>query len=172
MDSVQSSLEGLVMIDPSFWTAKRVLITGHTGFKGSWLLLWLQQLGAHVWTYALEPEEGPNLFNELVQLRPPGQSWFHQTGDLSDISSLKDLVRSVQPQIVFHLAAQPLVRRSYVEPLTTWSTNLMGSLNLLEALKELPHTCSIVMVTTDKVYENCEWPYGYRELDRLGGHDP
>lgn len=156
----------------SFWHGRRVLLTGHTGFKGSWLLLWLQQLGARVWTFALEPEQKSNLFCHLVQDRPPGESWFHQIGDLSDLQALKILVNESQPEVVFHLAAQPLVRRSYEDPINTWSTNVMGSLHLLEALRRLPHPCAVVMITTDKVYENKDWFYGYREPDRLGGHDP
>ncbi|MDA7677488.1 CDP-glucose 4,6-dehydratase [bacterium] len=160
------------MPDTSFWIGRRVLLTGHTGFKGSWLLLWLQQLGAQVWTYALEPPSGPNLFRELVAGFPPGESWHHQIGDLSDLDSLKSLVCRAQPDIVLHLAAQPLVRMSYADPVGTWSTNVIGSLHLLEALKQINHVCAVVMVTTDKVYENLEWSYGYREVDRLGGYDP
>jgi len=159
------------MIDPAFWADRRVLLTGHTGFKGSWLLLWLQQLGAQVWTYALEPEPEPNLFRQLAQARPAGESWQHQIGDLGDLEALKALVLRAQPELVLHLAAQPLVRRSYDDPLGTWATNVVGSLHLLEALKPQAHPCAVVMVTTDKVYENREWAYGYREPDRLGGHD-
>ena len=162
------------MLDSAFWSGRRVLLTGHTGFKGSWLLLWLQQLGAQVWTYALEPEPEPepNLFRQLAQASPPGETWHHQIGDLADRAALVELVERVKPQVVLHLAAQPLVRRSYEDPLGTWATNVMGSLHLLEALKLLNQHCAVVMVTTDKVYENQEWPYGYRESDRLGGHDP
>ena len=160
------------MPDPSFWSGRRVLLTGHTGFKGSWLLLWLQQLGAQVWTYSLDPSSEPNLFNQLAHACPPGQSWHHQIGDLSDFESLKLLVSHAQPEVVIHLAAQPLVRMSYLDPVGTWSTNLIGSLHLLEALRQIQHVCAVVMITTDKVYENLEWTYGYREVDRLGGHDP
>lgn len=160
------------MLDPEFWIGRRVLLTGHTGFKGSWLLLWMQELGAQVWTFGLEPEPLPNLFRELAQARPPGSSWHHQIGDLADLDALKTLVGNAQPEVVMHLAAQPLVRRSYEDPLGTWATNVMGSLHLLDALRPLAHSCAVVMVTTDKVYENREWAYGYRELDRLGGHDP
>lgn len=160
------------MVDPTFWSAKRVLLTGHTGFKGSWLLLWLQELGARVWTFALEPEPAPNLFRDLAKSCPPGEGWHHEIGDLADLSALKDLVEQAQPEVVLHLAAQPLVRRSYEDPLGTWTTNVIGSLHLLEVLRSLNHPCAVVMVTTDKVYENREWTYGYREADRLGGHDP
>jgi len=168
----KGSLESVVSVDPLFWLGRRVLLTGHTGFKGSWLLLWLQELGAEVWTYALEPELEPNLFRQLAEVRPAGMAWHHQIGDLADLHALKGLVNRAQPEVVLHLAAQPLVRRSYEDPLGTWATNVMGSLHVLEALKPLAHPCAVVMVTTDKVYENREWPYGYREPDRLGGHDP
>jgi len=164
------------MVNSSFWEGRRVLLTGHTGFKGSWLLLWLQHLGAEVWGFALEPDPSPNLFRELVVSRPPvegfGGGWHHHQGDLADAAALHELVQSSQPEVVLHLAAQPLVRRSYVDPLGTWATNVMGSLNLLEALKPLQQACAVVMVTTDKVYENREWIHGYRENDPLGGHDP
>ena len=166
------TLEGLVMLDRTFWAGRRVLLTGHTGFKGSWLLLWLQQLGAQVWGYALEPETSPNLFSDLIEEPLIDSGFTHQIGDLADAGALAELVQRCQPEVVMHLAAQPLVRLSYQNPLATWSTNLIGSLHLLEALKPLKHTCAVVMVTTDKVYENREWTYGYRESDRLGGHDP
>ncbi len=156
----------------SYWRGKRVLLTGHTGFKGSWLLLWLQQLGAQCWGYALEPEQAPNLFCDLGQQLTPGEHYYHCSGDLADRHRLADYVLQCQPEVVLHLAAQPLVRRSYADPLGTWAINVQGSLHLLEALKPLQHSCSVVMVTTDKVYQNREWGYGYREPDRLGGHDP
>ena len=165
-------MESMVIVNPNFWRGKRVLLTGHTGFKGSWMLLWLQQLGAQIWTFALDPEQETSLFHAMEQAFPPGNSWFHQIGDLADFEALKLVVQKAQPEVVFHLAAQPLVRRSYEDPLRTWATNVMGSLHLLEALRTLEHHCAVVMVTTDKVYENREWPYGYRETDRLGGHDP
>jgi CDP-glucose 4,6-dehydratase len=161
------------MLDPSFWRGRRVLLTGHTGFKGAWLLLWLQELGAQVWCYALEAEPAPNLFRQLAAERPTqAHAWHHQEGNLADLAELRALVELCQPEVVLHLAAQPLVRRSYADPLGTWATNVQGSLHLLEALKPLQHPCAVVMVTTDKVYQNREWPYGYREPDRLGGHDP
>ena len=160
------------MLDYSFWRGRRVLLTGHTGFKGAWLLLWLQQLGAQVWTFALEPESQPNLFRELALALPRGGEWEHRIGDLADFDALEALVQEAMPEVVLHLAAQPLVRRSYEDPLGTWTTNVIGSLHLLEALRQLDHQCAVVMVTTDKVYENREWAYGYREPDRLGGHDP
>jgi CDP-glucose 4,6-dehydratase len=157
-----------------FWAGRRVLLTGHTGFKGSWLLLWLREAGAQVWGLALPPEPEPNLFSQLFASRSSGElhGLHHHEVDLRDLAEVKAVLVNCQPEVVLHLAAQPLVRRSYVDPLGTWATNVQGSLNLLEALKPLEHACAVVMVTTDKVYENREWPYGYRESDRLGGHDP
>lgn len=172
MERGQGPLESVVIADPNFWRGRRVLLTGHTGFKGAWLLLWLQELGADVWGYALAPEPGPNLFGELAAIRPAGVQWHHHVGDLAEAGRLAALVQECQPEVVLHLAAQPLVRRSYADPVGTWSTNVIGSLHLLEALKPLQHPCAVVMVTTDKVYENREWEHGYRETDRLGGHDP
>lgn len=157
--------------NPSFWFGRRVLLTGHTGFKGSWLSLWLLSLGAEVWGYALAPEGHLSLFDELALPQAQGKL-HHYLGDLCDLQSLQKVVQKSQPEVVLHLAAQPLVRRSYRDPLGTWSTNVQGSLHLLEALKSLQQHCAVVMVTTDKVYANREWDYGYREEDRLGGHDP
>ena len=156
------------MLDTHFWVDKRVLVTGHTGFKGSWISLWLSQLGAEVNGVALVPNH-PSLFE---QLDLPCFINRHHLLNIGDVNGLAEIVSSCQPQIVIHLAAQPLVRQSYRDPLGTWATNVQGSLNLLEALKPLNHHCSVVMVTTDKVYANREWYYGYREDDRLGGHDP
>ena len=140
------------------------------------LTLWLLSLGAEVWGYALAPEPGRALFIDLGLDQVTGNSdWGHLRhflGDLCDLEALRRCVQEAQPEVVFHLAAQPLVRRSYHDPLATWATNVQGSLNLLEALKPLEHPCSVVMVTTDKVYANQEWDYGYPETDRLGSHDP
>ncbi len=160
------------MLNPAFWAGRRVLLTGHTGFKGSWLLLWLHHLRAQVWGYALEPEGDQNLFSELFTGISPTPAIHHRVGDLADAKALAELVQRCQPEVVLHLAAQPLVRRSYHDPLGTWATNVNGSLHLLQALRPLQHACAVVMVTTDKVYANREWAYGYREPDRLGGHDP
>ena len=168
------------MVDRNFWLGRRVLITGHTGFKGSWLALWLLSLGAKVWGYALAPEMGRSLFSSLALDEGRGTAngnahprKLHQyINDLCDLESFKHVVEEAQPEVVLHLAAQPLVRRSYRDPLGTWATNLQGSLHILESLKYLACHCAVVMVTTDKVYENREWDYGYREEDRLGGHDP
>jgi CDP-glucose 4,6-dehydratase len=169
-------VEAVVMLEASFWRGRRVLLTGHTGFKGSWLSLWLLSLGAEVWGYALAPEPGRALFTELAFDQAIGDDdrghLNHRLGDVCDQQLLRRYVEEVQPDVVLHLAAQSLVRRSYCDPLGTWATNVQGSLNLLEALKPLQHSCAVVMVTTDKVYANQEWDFGYRENDRLGGHDP
>lgn len=157
------------MLNPQFWTGRRVLLTGHTGFKGSWLSLWLSQLGAQVYGVALSPDTRPALFE---QLELASSLAGHHLLDIGDAAALAAIAAACQPQVVLHLAAQPLVRRSYRDPLGTWATNVQGSLHLLEALKPLQHPCAVVMVTTDKVYANREWDYGYREEDRLGGHDP
>ena len=151
------------------WKNRRVLLTGHTGFKGSWLSLWLSELGAKVTGVGLEPNTAQNLFSQLkIQERMVA----HHIADIRKTWVLCEIVQACQPEVVIHLAAQPLVRRSYKEPLETWATNVQGSLHLLEALKPLKKSCAVVMVTTDKVYANREWDYGYRENDRLGGHDP
>lgn len=164
------------MINTSFWKGRRVLVTGHTGFKGSWLCLWLRSQGARVWGYSLPSDSSNILFNDLDLGGISSKSFsgtLHSTyGNILDLDSLSRTVAQAQPEIVFHLAAQSLVRLSYREPLLTWSTNVQGSLQLLEALRSLDHICSVVMVTTDKVYLNKEWPYGYRESDELGGFDP
>ncbi len=152
----------------AFWSGKRVLVTGHTGFKGAWLSLWLRELGADVYGFALEPEGDPNLFSQLA-LR---SAIDHFVGDVRDAAAVDARVAAVQPDAVFHLAAQSLVRRSYAEPLLTWQTNVMGTAHLLNALRQLMKPCAAVIVTTDKVYDNQESGYAYRETDRLGGHDP
>jgi CDP-glucose 4,6-dehydratase len=158
-----------VIPNSSFWVSRRVLVTGHTGFKGSWLSLWLLRHGAEVWGYSLDPESSRSLFTGLGL--DQGQL-HHRVGDLRDMEAFQQVVEEAQPEVVLHLAAQPLVRRSYRDPLRTWATNVQGSLHVLQALKPLQHHCAVVMVTTDKVYANREWDYGYREEDRLGGHDP
>ena len=171
MGKRRGAVEAVVNAAPAadFWRGRRVLLTGHTGFKGSWLALWLLELGAEVWGVGLEPDTTPNLFGQL-QLAERLQR--HQIGDIRDAQVLAHLSAACQPEVVLHLAAQPLVRRSYRDPLGTWATNVQGSLHLLEALRPLAHPCAVVMVTTDKVYENREWPFGYRESDRLGGRRP
>ena len=164
-------MESLVMQpDAGFWEGKRVLLTGHTGFKGAWLALWLQQLGAQVTGLALAPTSQPNLF-DLLSL---GLVNKHELCDLRDAEAVAALVRSSQPQIVLHLAAQALVRESYRTPLATLAINIMGTAHVLDALRDLPGVRVAVMVTTDKVYRNLEhpYPYPYRETDALGGYDP
>ena len=152
-----------------FYAGKRVFVTGHTGFKGGWLALWLNRLGAIVHGYALDPPTEPNLFESA------GVSAALATdarGDLADLTRLKVALGDAEPEIIFHLAAQPLVRASYRDPLGTLATNVMGTAHLLEAVRDLNSVRAVVLITTDKVYENSEWPYPYREIDRLGGHDP
>lgn len=161
----QGAVEGMVT---GFWRDRRVLITGHTGFKGGWLALWLQRLGADVTGIALPPTTTPSLF-KLAHVAEVMNSHYC---DIRDAKALSALVSAVQPEIVFHLAAQPLVRASYREPLVTFTSNVMGTANLMDALRGLSSVRVAVMVTTDKVYRNNEWPYPYREDDALGGHDP
>jgi len=152
----------------SFWQGKRVLLTGHTGFKGGWLALWLQRLGAHVTGIALPPQTQPNLF-EAARVAQGMTSHFC---DIRNAQQLAALVQSAAPEIVFHLAAQPLVRASYRDPLHTFASNVMGTAHLLDGLRNLPSVHVAVMVTTDKVYLNRDQLYPYREDDTLGGHDP
>jgi CDP-glucose 4,6-dehydratase len=148
------------------YRARKVLITGHTGFKGSWLALWLHELGANVTGLALNPETDPNHWS-LLNL-----PIVDERCDIRNSSEVERVMAAVQPEIVFHLAAQPLVRRSYRSPLDTWSTNVMGTANVLEAVRSQSSVRAVVVVTTDKCYENHECGLGYRETDRLGGHDP
>lgn len=164
----------MTVLNSHYWSGRRVLLTGHTGFKGSWLALWLLELGAEVYGLAMAPEfvESPAqpLFTALGLAERLGSR--HRTGDIRDPQAIAASVADARPEVVLHLAAQPLVRRSYSDPLGTWSTNVQGSLQLLEALRPLQNPCCVVLVTTDKVYSNREWDWGYREADRLGGHDP
>lgn len=155
-------------LSPAFWQGKRVLLTGHTGFKGSWLALWLQSLGAEVTGFALDPSTEPSLF-ELARV---AEGLNDQRGDLRDLGALLELIAETRPEIVLHLAAQPLVREGYRDPLGTYSSNVMGTLNLLEAIRQVGGVRACVLVTTDKVYANQEWLWPYRENEALGGHDP
>jgi len=150
------------------YAGKRVLVTGHTGFKGSWLCEWLLGLGAEVTGYSLQPPTQPALFEQLGlagRLR-------HIVGDIRDLPGLSRALTEARPDFVFHLAAQTIVRDSYVKPVETFMVNLMGTVHFLETLRSVSHPCAAVFVTTDKCYENREWVYGYRENDPLGGHDP
>ncbi|MCY1274696.1 CDP-glucose 4,6-dehydratase [compost metagenome] len=157
-----------VALTPAFWRGKRVLLTGHTGFKGGWLALWLQSWGAQVSGFALVPSTAPNLF-ELAQV---GEGIDSRIGDLRDLPALQRVLAEVRPEIVLHLAAQPLVREGYRDPLGTYASNVMGTLHVLEAIRQAPGVRACVVVTTDKVYANQEWPWPYRESEALGGHDP
>ena len=155
--------------DPSFWKGRSVLVTGHTGFKGGWLALWLSSMGAKVHGYALSPPTSPSFF-ESTRLKDGLES--STLGDIRDLSFLLKSMTPAKPSVVFHLAAQRLVRDSYLSPVETFSTNLMGTINLLEAARSSGEVQAIVNVTTDKCYENKEWLWPYRETDNLGGHDP
>lgn len=155
-------------MNPAFWNGKKVFLTGHTGFKGSWLSLWLQQLGADVTGYALPPPTSPSLFD----VARVAQSMNSIIGDIRDGTMLKNAMRQAAPEIVIHMAAQPLVRRSYVDPVETYSTNVMGTVHLLEAVRQTSSVRAVVNVTTDKCYENKEWVWGYRESEPMGGFDP
>ncbi len=156
-------------MNPDFWAGKRVFLTGHTGFKGGWLSLWLQSLGAEVHGYALSPPTEPNLFT----VAKISQSMAGSTiADIRDASALTKAMKMAQPDIVIHLAAQPLVRYSYVEPTETYATNVMGTVNLFEAIRKSPTVKAALNITTDKCYENREWLKPYREDEALGGYDP
>ncbi len=156
--------------DPSFWRQRRVLVTGHTGFKGSWLTLWLQALGAQVHGLALAPPTTPSLHDVAgLGARAPDDE---AACDVRDAEAVHARVAQVRPEIVLHLAAQPLVRLSYTEPLATYATNVMGTAHVLDAVRRVGGVRAVVSVTTDKCYENREWLWGYREDEALGGHDP
>ncbi len=162
-----SPMEGMVA-NMEFWKGKRVLITGHTGFKGSWLSFWLRNLGAEVIGYALEPPTETNLFN-ILKLE---DSIISIKGDIRDGENIKQIVAKYKPEIIFHLAAQPLVRKSYNNPLETLGVNILGTAAVLDAIRGFEHVKVFINVTSDKCYENKEWLWGYREEDALGGDDP
>jgi len=155
-------------MNAEFWCGKRVLLTGHTGFKGSWLSLWLQSMDAQVVGYALAPPTEPSLF----EVAGVGAGMTSVIGDIRDLEHLRAVFAEHKPEIVIHMAAQPLVRYSYAEPVETYSTNVMGTVNLLEAVRGTPGVKAVVNVTTDKCYENREWAWGYRENEAMGGYDP
>lgn len=150
------------------FAGKKIFITGHTGFKGTWLTFILTEIGAQVTGYAFNPESGPSHFNMLGLEKKIK----HIEGDIRDAASLNNALQEFQPEYVFHLAAQPLVKKSYDDPVNTFSTNIMGSVNLLESVRNCQSVRSLVYITSDKCYENLEWIWGYRENDRVGGHDP
>jgi CDP-glucose 4,6-dehydratase len=155
-------------MNPSFWKGRNVFITGHTGFKGGWLSLWLQRLSANVVGYSLQAPTVPSLY-ETAGVK---SGMVTIAGDVRDYARLRESLEKHRPEIIFHMAAQSVVRLSYEDPIDTYSTNVMGTVNLLEAVRRLPGKAAIVNVTSDKTYENNEWVWGYRETDRLGGHDP
>lgn len=153
---------------PDFWHGKRVFLTGHTGFKGSWLSLWLQSLGAEVTGYALQPPTQPNLF----EIASTAKNMNSIIADIRDLQTLQLALQKAQSEIVIHMAAQALVRKSYIEPVDTYAINVMGTVHLLESVRHTPSVKAVVVVTTDKCYENKEWSWGYRENEPMGGHDP
>lgn len=161
------SRDGL-FIDADFWRGKRVFVTGHTGFKGAWLTLWLHSMGAKVFGYALPPATEPSLYT-LVGLDEVVTS---TGGDIRELEALEQAMQDASPDVVFHLAAQAIVRESYISPVDTYATNLMGTVHLLEAVRHCPTVRAAVLITTDKCYENREWVWGYRESDPMGGFDP
>lgn len=156
------------VIDPKFWRGKRVFLTGHTGFKGSWLSLWLQSMGVELYGYALNPPTNPALFNEAHV----AQGMTSVIGDVRNYGSLFEALKQSRAEIVIHMAAQPLVRLSYDQPVETYATNVMGTVHLLEAIRQVGGVRAVVNVTTDKCYENKEWVWGYREDEPMGGYDP
>jgi len=155
-------------IDRAFWAGRRVFLTGHTGFKGSWLSLWLQAMGAEVKGFALAPDTRPALFD----VADVASGMVSETGDIRDPAALRASLVDFVPDTVIHMAAQPLVRLSYEQPVETYAVNVMGTAHLLEAVRACPSVHAAVIVTTDKCYENREWPWGYRETEPMGGHDP
>lgn len=156
-------------VSPSFWSGKRVFMTGHTGFKGGWLSLWLSSMGAKVTGYSLAPNTNPNFFDVACVQESIEKS---HIGDIRDLSTLQKAMSDASPEIVIHMAAQPLVRYSYANPVETYATNVMGTVHVLESIRSLSSVRAAVMVTTDKCYENKEWAWGYRENEPMGGYDP
>lgn len=167
MECRQGPLEGVGMTS-DFWRGKRVLLTGHTGFKGSWMSLWLQSLGAELQGLALAAPTAPALFSAARVV----DGMHSEIADIRDFKHVIDVVATFQPEIVIHMAAQPLVRHSYKHPIETYATNVMGTVHVLEAVRQAATAKVIVNITTDKCYENREWVWGYREDEAMGGHDP
>lgn len=159
----------LASVDPKFWKDKSVFLTGHTGFKGGWLALWLSSMGAKVTGYALAPNTAPNLFKALSLDSALATS---HIANICDLDRLQNAVAACNPEIVIHMAAQPLVRYSYLNPVETYMTNVMGTVNILESIRKTDSVKATVVVTTDKCYENNEWVWGYRENEPMGGFDP
>lgn len=156
-------------VDNTFWKGKRVFLTGHTGFKGGWLSVWLASMGAKVTGYALAPNTSPN-FYEVAKVESDLEQ--SHIADIRDLEKLQKAMSSAKPEIVIHMAAQPLVRYSYANPVETYATNVMGTVHALESIRSLDTVRATVVVTTDKCYENKEWTWGYRENEPMGGHDP
>jgi CDP-glucose 4,6-dehydratase len=166
---LNSEFTQLASVDPSFWNGKHVFLTGHTGFKGGWLSLWLASMGAKVTGYALAPCTTPNLFEVLAIDSLIEKS---HIADIRDLAGLQKAMSEAKPDVVIHMAAQPLVRYSYANPVETYATNVMGTVHVLESTRVIDSVRSTVVVTTDKCYENKEWVWGYRENELMGGHDP
>ncbi|AKD25225.1 CDP-glucose 4,6-dehydratase [Polynucleobacter duraquae] len=167
--SPNPKIEQQGVVNPTFWNGKRVFLTGHTGFKGGWLSLWLASMGAKVTGYALAPNATPNFFEVAKIAADLEQS---HLADIREFAKLKRAIADAQPEILIHMAAQPLVRYSYDNPIETYATNVMGTVNVLESIRTLDCLRAAVIVTTDKCYENKEWAWGYRENEPMGGHDP
>lgn len=155
-------------MDAGFWAGQRVFLTGHTGFKGSWLTLWLKSLGAQITGFSLPPDTDPNLFT----LARAGEGISSLFGDVRDARAIFEAMQAARPEIVIHMAAQPLVRYSYAHPVETYATNVMGTVHVLEAARQVDSIRAALIVTTDKCYENREWVWGYRENEPMGGYDP
>ncbi len=164
----RSAVAGVEVITPAFWCGKRVLLTGHTGFKGAWLASWLVKLGAKVHGYSLPPSYSPNVYGASGIVASIEET----VGDIRSIDALRTSITCFQPEVIFHLAAQPLVRFSYEHPVETFETNVMGTVNLLQAARSCRELLAVIVVTTDKCYQNRELKIGYTESDPLGGHDP
>jgi CDP-glucose 4,6-dehydratase len=165
MEEVELTMDG---VNPDFWHGRRVFLTGHTGFKGGWLSLWLQSMGAKLFGFALTPPTTPALFYECSV----ADTMTSTIGDLRDYGALQRAIESARPEIVFHMAAQPLVRYSYQAPLETYAVNVMGTVHVLEAVRQISDIRAVVNITSDKCYDNREWVWGYREDEAMGGHDP